>query len=1057
MCLMSKFFIHRPIFAIALSLIIVCMGLISFLSLPVSQYPNIAPPTVEVSTVYMGANSATINQTVAQVVEKNLVGIEGLESLSSKSDDSGSYFLIATFEQGTDGDIAAVKVQNAINQSTNNLPDVVKNAGINTETSVSGSSFAMALYADNNQYDTAFLKNYIDVYLSDRIKQVNGVGKVQCYSDDYSMHIWLYPDKMARMRLTVSDISSAIERQNVQASVGTTGLLPTPDIVEKQMSAHVKGRLNKPEEFENIILKSDGNGNFLRLKDVAKVETGIKSQAFSSNVYTKDIQGAEAVPIIISLTADANEITTLTEVKKVMEEVAKDFPPGLKYKVIVDSTRFIETSIREVAYTFFEALLLVVIIVYLFLQNWRATVIPVIAIPVSLIGTFVAFSILNFTINTITLFAMVLAIGLVVDDAIVVIENVEKHMNEEKISPLMATEKAMAEVQGPVVAIAFVLAAVFIPTAFLGGISGVLYNQFAMTITISMVISAFVALTLTPALCATILKPIKKENRSNAVLMLFNKYFNFIHEKYSFFTEKLLHHLSLAIVFILIVTGSTVLLYQNMPSTFVPMEDQGNFTVDLTLPEGASLNHTKDSLDRLCRGLMEEDTIDNIIYIAGFGPVSDAGKSNAGMLMVGLKDWDERTGKGTDVDSIIALADEIGREIATEGVVTSFNSPSLPGLGTVGGISLEVQDREGRSDVELDEIAKKILTEAEKRPELKDIFCSHKINSPILDYELDRERIAAMGIELNYVFNAMQVNYGGYDVNDFTSFGRNYKVMLQAAGEYRDSSEGLRFMYVRNTNGDMIPVSDLVKVKNNSTTSVINRFNNVRSISFQGTVNMGYSSGQAIEALEEIISEQNISGINIEWSGQTREELKSGNESVKAAIMSILFVFLCLACLYESWSVPFAVLLIIPLGVFGALFSEYVLYMLTIIMGSYNDGLQISIYLHIGVIMLIGLSAKNAILIVEFAKKNVDNGEETYKATLNAAKMRFRPIIMTSLAFIIGCIPLALATGAGAAARNNMGVAVVGGMLFITFFGVFLTPMFYLMVCKLNKILLRWR
>lgn len=1047
---MSKFFIHRPIFAIALSLIIICMGLISFLSLPVSQYPNIAPPTVEVSTVYTGANSNTINQTVAQVLEKNLVGIEGLDNLSSKSDDSGSYFLVATFEQGTDSDIAAVKVQNAINQSTNNLPDIVKNAGINTESAVSGSSFAMSLYAENNQYDTAFLKNYIDVYLSDRIRQVNGVGKIQCYSDDYSMHIWLNPDKMGMAGLTVSDISSAIERQNVRAAVGTTGLLPVAGVVEKQMSAHVKSHLEKVEDFENIIIRSDDSGGFLLLKDVARVETGIKTQSFSSKAYTKEEKGAEAVPVIISLTADANEITTLTEVKKVMAEAAKEFPPGLKYKVVVDSTKFIESSIREVVLTFFEALLLVVVIVYLFLQSWRATLIPVLAIPVSLIGTFAAFGILNFTINTITLFAMVLAIGLVVDDAIVVIENVEKHIAEENLSPVLATEKAMEEVQGPVIAIAFVLIAVFIPSAFLGGISGVLYNQFAMTITVSMVISAFVALTLTPALCATLLKNTGRET-SNGVVSIFNKAFHSIHKKYSFLTEKLLRHCSLAVIFIFIVSCFTVLLYENMPSTFVPMEDQGNFTIDLTLPEGTSLNHTNESLDKLCRELIEEDAIDNIMYVSGFGPLSDAGKSNAGMILVGLKDWKERSLIDADIDSIIAKADEIGLEKISEGVVTAFNSPSLPGLGSVGGISLELQDREGRTDIELDAIAKKITAEAEKRPELKEIFCSHKINSPILDYEIDRERIAIAGVELNDVFNTMQVNYGGYDVNDFISLGRNYKVVLQAAGEYRGSVEGLRYMYVKNKNGEMIPVNSLVKVKNNSTTSVINRFNNVRSISFQGTVNKGYSSGQAVKALEEIISELHISGISIEWSGQTREELKAGDTSTKIVIMSLIFVFLCLACLYESWSIPFAVLFITPIGFFGALFSEYILHILTLAIGKYNDGLQISIYLQIGVIMLMGLSAKNAILIVEFAKKGVDRGEDAFKSTIDAAKMRFRPIIMTSLAFIIGCLPLALASGAGAAARNSMGVAVVGGMLFITVFGIFLTPMFYFMICKLKN------
>lgn len=1037
---MSKFFIHRPIFAIVISLIIVIVGVLAALQLPIAQYPQISPPTIGVSTNYTGANAAVINETVAQIIEEQVNGTQGMDYMSSTSDDTGSYRLSVTFEVGTDGDMDSVKVQNNVATANASLPSDVQQVGVTTRKASNDMAYMMGIYTPNGSYDRASMKNYADIYLVDKMKRVPGVGEVRVFGSDYSMRIWLNPDKLAELGLTVSDVSSAIKEQNIQAPAGTVGGMPATNGQEKQYTGKVEGRLVTPEQFGDIILKSGGDGKFVRLKDVARIETGEKS----SSIISK-FNGYPSVGFGLMLTSDANAMETVSGVKKILTEAQEDLPPDLKMKEIFDSTNYIKTSIKEVAETFFEALFLVVLVIFIFLQNWRATLIPLLAVPVSLIGTFGAFIVLDFSINTLTLFAMVLAIGLVVDDAIVVIENVEHHM-EQGLSPVDATERAMSEVQGPVVAIAFVLAAVFVPVAFLGGMMGVLYKQFALTIAISMALSAFVALTLTPALCAMILKPHEKGGKEGLLdrfFTAFNNWFDRMKNGYMGIVARFIGHARLAILFMVLVCGVTGLIYSKLPSTFVPEEDQGYLFANVNLPEGTSLNQTQKTVDKISMAAKELPGVENVMGITGFDLLSGGAKSSGGLVVLGMKDWSQREETDLSVASTVKKMFGIGAKIAPEATVIAINPPALPGLGSVGGWTLQLQDMSGHTDEELADLSQKILAAANQRPELAGVRTTYSINSPTYTYEIDREKVKQLGVALSDVFTALQVNFGGAQVNDFNQFGRSYKVMLQSDTMYRGEAEAMKFVFVRSSTGTMVPLDTLLKPTLGTAPSQISRFNGVRAIQFQGSAGQGYSSGQAMNAIEEIIKQYAPTGYNIEWSGQSREEKNASSSTGRVMGLALLFVFLCLAALYESWSVPFAVLLTVPTGILGAVASEYGLSLLEVLMGTQNAGLQDSVYMQIGIIMIIGLAAKNAILIVEFAKVRVDRGMEPVKAAIEAAGLRLRPILMTSFAFIIGCLPLAVATGAGAAARNGMGVAVVGGMLFATSLGIFLIPVFF--------------
>ena len=1040
---MAKFFIHRPIFAIVISLIIVLVGVLAGLQLPIAQYPQISPPTVSVSTSYTGANAAVVDETVAQVIEQQVNGTQGMDYMTSNSDDTGRYSLSVVFEVGTDGDMDSVKVQNNVAVANASLPSAVQSVGVTTRKSSNQMALMLSMYSPDGRYDRAFMKNYADIYLMDEVKRVNGVGDIQIFGADYSMRIWLNPDKLAELDLTVGAVVSAINEQNQQAAAGTVGSMPVNIGQEKQYTGKIQGRLTTIEEFGNIILKSDGKGSFVRLKDVARIETGQKAY----NIVSK-FNGFPAVAFGVMLTSDANAMTTIAGVREIIDRAKLDLPPGLQIDQIFDSTDYIRESIEEVAHTFIEALILVVVVIFVFLQSWRATLIPLMAVPVSLIGTFASFLLLDFSINTLTLFAMVLAIGLVVDDAIVVIENVEHHM-EEGLEPVDATERAMDEVQGPVVAIAFVLAAVFVPVAFLGGMTGVLYKQFALTIAISMGLSAFIALTLTPALCAMILKP-HDPNAKKGILDkafgAFNNWFERTKNGYVKIVAKFIKRSALAFVCLGVICVLMVMVYLRLPSTFVPEEDQGYFMTAVSLPEGTSMNHTQETIDRLSAAVMKEmPGLQACMSAVGFDILSGGSKPSAGIVVCSLKSWGTR-GDDASINVCVGKMFELGARFAPEAQVIAFNVPALPGLGNVGGWSMQLQDMAGHTNEELNEITSRIVAKANQRPELQGVRTTFNIASPTIEYEIDREKVKHLGVSMSDVFTALQVNFGGMQVNDFNQFGRTYKVVLQSDILYRSEADSAKFIFVKGDDGQRIPIDTLITPRRSTGPTQISRFNIARAVQIQGNAGAGYSSGQAMAAIEEVVREEAGSGFNIEWSGQSREEKKASSSTMQVLALALVFVFLMLAALYESWTVPFAVLMTVPTGIFGAVASEWGLALIYGMMGIQKSGLQDSVYMQIGIITIIGLAAKNAILIVEFAKVRVDRGMMPIKAALEAAGLRLRPILMTSLAFIIGCLPLAMAVGAGSAARNAMGVAVVGGMLFATSVGIFLIPVFFVIV-----------
>ncbi|MDR3560627.1 MAG: multidrug efflux RND transporter permease subunit [Negativicutes bacterium] len=1028
---MARFFIDRPIFAIVLSIVITLVGGISAFNLPIAQYPQITPPQVTVSATYQGANADVVEQTVAQVIERQVNGVEDMIAMQSTSSDNGTYSLSVKFELGKDPDLATVQTQNRVAQSNAALPQDVQTAGVTTVKASQDRAFIFALYSPNGTYDSTFLKNYGSIYIMEDIKRVKGVGDVTEFGTDYAMRVWLEPDKMAQLKLTVSDISTAISQQNVQAPAGTVGQLPVPAGQQFQYSLRVKGRLTDPAEFAKIIVRAQSDGSVVHLGDVARIELAGKDYSFLT-----DTKGQPAAGFAVMLSPDANALVTIANCQKVLEEAAKHFPYDLQQKVVVDNTQYVRESMKEVAKTFGIALLLVMTVVFIFLQTWRATLIPMLAVPVSLIGTLAAFLALGFSINTLTLFAMVLAIGLVVDDAIVVIEAVEYHMRYNGLNPHDATVRAMSEVSGPVVAIAFVLASVFVPVAFLGGAMGVLYKQFALTVAVSMGLSALVALSLTPALCALLLKPHNPNEHGGLTAKIFarfNNWFDNMIDRYTGILGKIIAKSRLCIALLAVLVILLGGLYRLVPSSFVPVEDMGYFITAVNLPEAASMNRTREVVNNIAANIRAQDGVIDEMAITGFDLLGGGVKPNVGIIFGRLAPWDERQTQKLQVGQRIQQTFMDGARIP-EATVLAFTPPSLPGIGTTGGFTLMIEDRGGASLEEIDRVSKQFIAAARQRPEIGMIYTTFRNDTPGYEFEVDRDKAEKLGIPVNAVFTALQTFFGGYQVNDFNAFGRTYKVIMQAEPQFRNDVEATRFFFLRSSSGTMVPLSTLLKPKEINAATLIKRFNDYRAIQIGGNPKPGYSSGQALDALAEVANQTLPSGFSYEWADQSREERISGSRAPVVFGLALLFVFLCLAALYESWGVPFAVILCVPTGIFGAFLFQYA------------RSLENSIYMQIGLIMLIGLAAKNAILIVEFAKVRVDQGMEPVKAAIEAAKIRLRPILMTSLAFIIGCIPLAVATGAGAGARNAMGTAVVGGMFMATSLGIFLIPVLFVVV-----------
>ena len=1029
---MAKFFIYRPVFAIVTAIVLTLCGIIAGISLPIAQYPQITLPTIRVSAVYPGASAEVVEQAIAQPIEEQVNGVEGMLYMSSSSSGNGGYNLDITFGLENNADIAAVQVQNRSSQANARLPSEAISAGITTKKQTPDVLMYLALVSPNGTYDELFLANYATINVVEAIKRIKGVGNVSLFGAEFGMRLWLRPDRMASLGVTPSDIYRAIQEQNAQAPAGQVGQMPAPKTQQFQYGVEVRGRLSEVSEFEEIIVRAKPDGSFVRVRDVARVELGAKDYVFQSR-----LNGQPAAAFSINLTPDASALETAGLINAELKSLATSFPADLSYDVVLDNTVFVKASLNEVVHTFFEALLLVLVVVFLFLQNWRATVIPMLAVPVSLVGTFAAFTLLGFTINTLTLFGMVLAIGIVVDDAIVVVEAVEHHMEHSGLNARDATLRAMEEVSGPVVAIALILAAVFVPVAFLGGISGVMYKQFAITVAVSTVLSAFVALSLTPALCALMLKPKDKNQRPGLAGRFFggfNRVFERLTDSYGRKVQTLIRRSLLSLLMLGILIFAAFGLMNKVPGGFVPSEDQGYFLGSVQLPAAASLNRTEIVTTKVDAILKSHEAVDKRLIINGYNILNGAPQSDSALFVATLKPWAERS---TDSLKTVIMGTYLQAAKLPEAIILAFNPPPIPGLGSTGGFSFKLQDRSGGTPQELAKVADDFMAAARQRPEIGSIYSKFNPRTPAYRLAVDREKAKKLGVPISDVTNALQTFLGGLNVNDFSRFGRTYKVTMQAEPEYRSDIQGIGLFHVRNGDNQMIPLSTLVTPMPTSAPTVLERYNLYRTAELGGNPGAGYSSGDAIAAMEDVAATTLPAGYGFEWSGISRQEKESAGKAPIVFGLAIVFVFLFLAALYESWAVPFAVLFAVPLGVFGAM------------LGLWLTGLTNNIYAQIGLILLIGLAAKNAILIVEFAKMKREEGEDAVSAAIGAAKLRLRPIIMTSFAFILGVVPLIIASGAGAAARVSMGITVFAGMLAATLLAIFMVPVLFVAVDRI--------
>jgi hydrophobe/amphiphile efflux-1 (HAE1) family protein len=1035
--MIAETFIKRPITAIVISLVIVIVGLLSMSSLPIGQYPEITPPTVQVTGTYTGADALTVEQTVATPIETQVNGTPGMTYLQSNSTNNGAMTMTVNFEVGTDINIAALDVQNRVGIATPTLPQEVQRLGLTVRKRNPSILMLVALYSPKGEHNVTFLDNYANIFVKDAISRAKGVGDVFTRADDFSMRVWLKPDKLAAFGMTAADVTNALQEQNAQVAAGTVGATPQEKGQTFEYSVLVKGgRLTTPAEFANVIVRTQpGNGAIVHLKDVARVELGKFNYAGNSFV-----DGKRASYLLVYQAPNSNALETADAVYSTMEELKKSFPAGVSYVVPFESISVVKVSVHEVVETLVIALILVIAVVFLFLQSWRTTLIPVLAIPVSIIGTFIFFIPLHFTINTLTLFGFVLAIGIVVDDAIVVVEAVQHYMDEKGMSPADATVHAMRDISAPVIAIALILAAVFVPVGFIPGIVGRLYQQFAITIAISVLISAFVALSLTPALCTLILRPHKIDEKSsglNKFFFKFNNWFDRVTGKYRNGVDRGLKNSKFVIIILICIVVGTILLFKNKPSGFIPTEDDGRIYVTYDLPEASSTERTVKVLSEMMKTLDSIPEIDHYAALGGLNVVSFATKSNSATIFMQLKPWDERKKKS---QQLFALVGVLQKKLSRfkEASVVVIPPPAIPGLGTTAGFSFILEEKQAGGDIKnFEKVLQNFTAAVSKRPEIGKAFSFFTARTPAYQLTIDREKAKRMGVQISDVNNALQTYMGSSYINDFTIYGRNFRVVAQADTNYRTNLQNLGQYFVRNSGGTMVPLSTLTSYKMIENAPLISHYNLFRSAEIDGNPAPGYSSGDALKALEEVAAETLPQGFGYEFSGLSREEKLSGSKTIYIFALSIGFVFLFLAALYESWSVPFSVLLAVPLGAFGA-----------ILFLSFWPSLNNNIYAQIGLITLIGLAAKNAILIVEFAKERVDKGMDLEEATLEAVKLRLRPIIMTSMAFILGVAPLLWASGAGAEARKTIGWTVFGGMLTATSLAIFIVPVLYYLITK---------
>lgn len=1029
----SQFFISRPKFAFVIAIVIVLAGLISIGSLPVAEFPNIVPPQVSVTTSFPGADAETVEKTVIVPLEQQINGVEGMIYMVSQSTDDGVAQIMVSFEVGTNPDMNTVNVNNCVSIAMAQLPENVSREGITVQQKNSNILLIINLYSPDNTADTVYLSNFASLNFVDEISRLPGVGQVNILgAHTYAMRVWLDTPKMASLKITARDIVNALNEQNMQVPGGEIGGAPAPKGQQIQYALLVQSRLTQTKEFENIIIREESNGSIVRIRDIGTVEMG--GQNYNSYAM---LNGKPTAAVGVYTLPGANALEVANEIKETMAKLSKTFPKNLAYAIPYDTTLFVDSSIKEVIKTLYIAVILVILVVFIFLQDWRASLVPTIAIPVSLIGTFAVLLALGFSINTITLFGMILAIGIVVDDAIVVVENVFRIMEEEHLDPVSATRKSMEQVTGPIVATTMVLMAVFVPVAFIPGITGELYRQFAVTIAVSVGISAVNALTLSPALCATILRPHHEGKKLFIFFSWFNKSFDYITRRYNKVVALSIRKLTVVTIIFAALIALMGYIYTSLPTGFIPNEDQGNFFVELQMPSGTSLDRTGETIEKVRKILSETNGVSNALSVTGFSIINQTNASNTGIIFTILEDWSKRKTSELQISSIMNSARMKISQQVPEGVTFLYELPPIPGLGSTGGFQFELEQKSGNDPSALTAVLQNFLYTANQQPELANVFSTYASNIPKFKLDVDIEKVKKLGVPLTDVFNTISAFYGSYYVNQFNKFGKIYQVLIQAMPEYRNSVQDILDAYIQSATGKLIPLSTILTLRTIVGPEIITHYNMFANAEIQGSAASGYSTGQAIEAMQRLANDILPDNMQYEWTGTAYQEILAGNKTVIIFLLALTFIYLFLVAKYESWMLSIAVMLSVPVAVLGALISLWA------------ANIDNNIYAQVGVVLLFGMATKTAILIVEFANEQNKVGKSIFESAQFAANIRFRAVIMTSVAFILGVFPLVIATGPGAVSRRALGTAVFGGMLLAAVLGTLMIPYFYVLVQRI--------